>query len=108
METSIENCFNSIKEKTGSIPKIVVFDVPNGYIKSFHNILTQFRKKYPITGVIAGNIVTPEGVQILADCGVDAVKFQKRTIEQVYSKEELEKSRQSPWGTTTRQQKDNK
>lgn len=73
--SSIENCFNSIKEKTGSIPKIVVFDVPNGYIKPFHNILTQFRKKYPTTGVIAGNIVTPEGVQILADCGVDAVKI---------------------------------
>ena len=39
----------------------------------------------------------------LADA--DAVKFQKRTIEKVYSEDELEKSRQSPWGTITRQQK---
>ena len=37
--------------------------------------------------------------------GADAVKFQKRTIEKVYSKEELEKPRESPWGTTTREQK---
>lgn len=37
--------------------------------------------------------------------GADAVKFQKRTIDLVYSKEELDKSRESPWGTTNREQK---
>lgn len=37
--------------------------------------------------------------------GADAVKFQKRTIEKVYSKEELDKYRESPWGTTNRDQK---
>lgn len=37
--------------------------------------------------------------------GADAVKFQKRTIEKVYSEEELNKPRESPWGTTTREQK---
>lgn len=37
--------------------------------------------------------------------GCDAVKFQKRTIEKVYSKEELDKPRESPWGTTVREQK---
>jgi N-acetylneuraminate synthase len=37
--------------------------------------------------------------------GADAVKFQKRKIEKVYSKEELDKPRESPWGTTTREQK---
>jgi len=36
----------------------------------------------------------------------DAVKFQKRTIELVYTKSELDKSRESPWGTTNRQQKE--
>lgn len=35
----------------------------------------------------------------------DAVKFQKRTIEVVYSKEILDTPRESPWGTTTREQK---
>jgi N-acetylneuraminate synthase len=37
--------------------------------------------------------------------GCDAVKFQKRTIDAVYTKEELDKYRESPWGTTNRQQK---
>jgi N-acetylneuraminate synthase len=34
------------------------------------------------------------------EAGCDAVKFQKRTIEAVYTKEELEKPRQSPFGVT--------
>ncbi len=37
--------------------------------------------------------------------GCDAVKFQKRTLEKVYLKEELDKPRESPWGTTNREQK---
>lgn len=37
--------------------------------------------------------------------GCDAVKFQKRTVEKVYSKEVLDSPRESPWGTTTRDQK---
>ena len=37
--------------------------------------------------------------------GCDAVKFQKRTIEKVYSKEILDSPRDSPWGKTTRDQK---
>lgn len=37
--------------------------------------------------------------------GADAVKFQKRTIEKVYCRQELDKPRTSPWGTTTREQK---
>jgi N-acetylneuraminate synthase len=37
--------------------------------------------------------------------GANAVKFQKRTIDKVYSKEELDKLRESPWGTTNREQK---
>jgi N-acetylneuraminate synthase len=36
----------------------------------------------------------------------DSVKFQKRTIDLVYSKEILDTPRESPWGITTRQQKE--
>lgn len=39
-------------------------------------------------------------------CGCDAVKFQKRTIDKVYSQEYLEGYRESPWGTTQREQKE--
>lgn len=38
--------------------------------------------------------------------GCDAVKFQKRTIEKVYTKEYLDSSRKSPWGETQRAQKE--
>ena len=40
------------------------------------------------------------------DCGADAVKFQKRDIDLVYSKKQLEEKRESPWGTTQRHQKE--
>ena len=40
------------------------------------------------------------------NCGVDAVKFQKRDINVVYSAHELDMARESPWGTTQRQQKE--
>lgn len=38
--------------------------------------------------------------------GCDAVKFQKRTIDKVYSQEMLASKRESPWGTTQREQKE--
>lgn len=38
--------------------------------------------------------------------GCDAVKFQKRTIDLVYSKEVLDTPRESQWGETTRAQKE--
>lgn len=41
-----------------------------------------------------------------ADAGFDAVKFQKRTIDEVYTKEFLDSPRESPWGTTQRDQKE--
>jgi N-acetylneuraminate synthase len=39
------------------------------------------------------------------DCGFDAVKFQKRTINIVYDEKTLDIPRKSPWGETTRDQK---
>ena len=40
------------------------------------------------------------------DSGFDAVKFQKRTIEKVYSKDLLDQERESPWGNSQREQKE--
>jgi N-acetylneuraminate synthase len=39
-------------------------------------------------------------ISIAVAAGCDAVKFQKRTIDVVYSKEELERPRESPFGNT--------
>ena len=45
-------------------------------------------------------------IDIAKECGCDAVKFQKRTIDVVYPAAVLNTPRESPWGTTTRQQKE--
>ena len=44
-------------------------------------------------------------IDIAVSSGCDAVKFQKRTVEKVYTKEILDSPRESPWGKTTREQK---
>lgn len=45
-------------------------------------------------------------IDMAKECGADAVKFQKRTIDIVYTKELLDSPRQSSWGTTQRDQKE--
>jgi N-acetylneuraminate synthase len=44
-------------------------------------------------------------IDIAVRCGCDAVKFQKRNVEMVYTKETLDSPRESPFGKTTREQK---
>ena len=44
-------------------------------------------------------------IELAKSAGCDAVKFQKRTVEKVYSKDVLNYPRESPWGKTTRDQK---
>jgi N-acetylneuraminate synthase len=51
-------------------------------------------------------VLAKKMIDIAVNAGCDAVKFQKRTIDLVYSKEELDKSRESPWGNTNRMQKE--
>ena len=56
-----------------------------------HNGDLQLAKKLIDTAIVAG---------------CDAVKFQKRTIDKVYTKEYLDSPRTSPWGETQRAQKE--
>ena len=44
-------------------------------------------------------------IDVAVDAGCDAVKFQKRNIDKVYTKDFLDSSRESPWGNTQREQK---
>lgn len=44
-------------------------------------------------------------IDVAATSGCQAVKFQKRTIEVVYSAEELDRPRENPFGTTNRELK---
>ncbi len=49
--------------------------------------------------------IAKELIKNAKDCGFNAVKFQKRTISIVYDEKTLDSPRESPWGTTTRDQK---
>ena len=50
--------------------------------------------------------IAKELIDVAADAGADAVKFQKRTIDLVYTQEFLDGPRESSWGTTQREQKE--
>jgi len=45
-------------------------------------------------------------IDMAFECGCNAVKFQKRTLDIVYTQEFLDSPRESPWGTTQRHQKE--
>ena len=49
--------------------------------------------------------ITKRLINLAKEAGCSAVKFQKRDVETVYTKEYLESLRQSPWGTTQKDQK---
>ncbi len=49
--------------------------------------------------------ICKELIDVAENAGCDAVKFQKRDLDQVYSKEFLDSPRESPWGNTQRDQK---
>jgi len=50
--------------------------------------------------------ICKELIAAAKDAGCDAVKFQKRDINLVYERELLDSPRESPWGTTQREQKE--
>jgi N-acetylneuraminate synthase len=50
--------------------------------------------------------IAKELIKKSKEAGCDAVKFQKRTIDLVYTQEYLAQPRESPWGTTQRAQKE--
>ena len=49
--------------------------------------------------------ICKELIDVAAKTGCDAVKFQKRDINQVYTQEFLNSLRESPWGSSQREQK---
>jgi N-acetylneuraminate synthase len=71
----------------------------------------QMRKPIFITAEIGinhnGDIsICKELIDVAVMAGCDAVKLQKRDLDQVYTQEMLNSPRESPWGTTQRAQKE--
>jgi GMP reductase len=58
--------------------KFICLDVPNGYIPGFKEIVEEISKEYPDKFIIAGNVVTKEGCDLLYNGtgagGADLVK----------------------------------
>ena len=53
---------------------VVAIDSARGHSQRVARTISAFKKKYPNVALLAGNVVTAEGVKLLADAGVDAVK----------------------------------
>ena len=58
----ITDYLNQISDSTGHTAKIIVLDVPNGYIVSFASLISDLKVLIPDITIFAGNVVTPEGV----------------------------------------------
>ena len=72
--SEIDEIISYILQKTNKNIKTIVFDIPNGYLEKFSKIISEARKEFPKLGIIAGNVVTSEGVRLLMDSGADGVK----------------------------------
>jgi len=55
-------------------PRMVCFDVANGYMESFINKVKAFKKLHPYMTVIAGNVVSHHILHDMKEAGVDIVK----------------------------------
>jgi len=53
---------------------VVVVDTANGFSKVVLSMVERLRSEHPETALLAGNVVTPGGVEALCGSGADAVK----------------------------------
>jgi GMP reductase len=66
--------FSQVYAQASKGLKYVCIDVANGYSERFGNFVRKFRKQYPNTVIIAGNVVTGEMTEELILNGADIVK----------------------------------
>lgn len=53
----------------------VAIDTAHGHSKNVIDTIRAVRRRHPAIPILAGNVVTPEGVKALADAGADVVKI---------------------------------
>lgn len=64
-----------INSTFGSPVKVITVDIANGYLDRLTHVCTQLRQSMPEAIIVAGNVVTPEGMYELVHNGsVDVVK----------------------------------
>jgi GMP reductase len=76
-ESDIEK-FKEVKsacDAANSPIELICLDVANGYMGSFRQHVQTIRDLAPDSIIMAGNVVTPEGVSLLANSGADIIKI---------------------------------
>ena len=63
-----------IQDKTNGMIITICIDVANGYTERFTEFVSKVREKYPLSIIIAGNVVTAEITEQLILAGADIVK----------------------------------
>ena len=53
---------------------VIVIDIAHGHSVVMAKAIDEFRKQFPKTELVAGNVATAEGVRFLAERGVNAIK----------------------------------
>jgi len=53
---------------------VIVVDTANGFSKVVLDMVERLKSQHPETALVAGNVVTPEGVEALSKSGAEAVK----------------------------------
>lgn len=69
--------FNKLREvqnRTGGKVRVICIDVANGYTERFIEFVSKIREEYPLSIIIAGNVVTSEITEQLILAGADIVK----------------------------------
>lgn len=64
--------FSEVDAQVG-IDRVCV-DVANGYMAAFYEHISFLRERWPHLTIMAGNVVTPEGVEAAYEAGADIVK----------------------------------
>ena len=54
--------------------KFICVDIANGYISKFNDFCKVLRSEYPEKIIVAGNVCTGEGIELLTDLEIDIVK----------------------------------
>lgn len=62
-------------EINAASPMMVCIDVANGYMDKFLKFIQMFRKENPSAVIMAGNVVTAEGVEAILNAGADIAKI---------------------------------
>tara|TARA_B100000902_G_C27320687_1_gene924235 strand:+ start:1835 stop:2878 length:1044 start_codon:yes stop_codon:yes gene_type:complete len=71
-----DNDYENLNEILSKIEcKFICIDIANGYIENFYTFCKKVRDKYPDKIILAGNVVTANAVEKLANIGIDIVKI---------------------------------